>query len=250
MKRLLKLIILIIILSFLAGILYFFKTIQNKNFNNSGAIESKSANLEEKEITKADKETDEMMTKIKKMFSAQSINDLKEEEISYKKRYLDIFGLTPLGEQLDMLRKTSDCYLDDDLKNEFIAKKFKLFYGKGGPMHVDILRNDNLGKCALRLIGSDGFDVSLDNFNYILTFIDGENIYSFRKPFYKAHTFDFVDSKLKEIGYEFLENGSVSCDNFCGKNTTNLFNQLSKNLLNDPVVTKVYKIYDEMFLNL
>lgn len=255
------LIISIFVFIFLMGIFYFFKITQNKSLDNPGnllseksifndAVTSKDINLETKKTHVAyEKMSEEMTIKVKSLFKAQNINELEEEEKYYKERDIDIFGLTPIEEQINMLKKATNCQLDDELKSKFIKKEFKLFYGKGGPVNIDLLRNNNLKKCALRLIGSDGLDVSLDNFSYILAFVDGESIYSMQKSFYKMGVFDFVDLKLKEIGYEYAES-VVSCDSQCKKKETEFFDYLSENILNDQIVKKVSKIYDEIFLTL
>lgn len=234
------LIISIFVFIFLIGIFCFFNYIVSSDIN----LET------EKNMWSTKKMNEEMEIKVKNLFKALNINELKKEEKYYKERGIDIFGLTPLEEQIDMLKKATNCQLDNKLKNKFLEKKFKLFFGKGGPVNVDILYNDNLKKCALRLIGSDGLDVSLDNFNYILAFIDKESIYSMQRSFYKMGIFDFVDSKLEEMGYEVSERGAITCDNQCNKNTNELFNSLSKDILSDPIVKQILKIYDEMFLNL
>ncbi|OHD92283.1 MAG: hypothetical protein A2W83_03670 [Sulfuricurvum sp. RIFCSPLOWO2_12_43_5] len=254
----------------LSSIFYFFKLYKSDKYKNSNKIENlqlleipdnpiiyKDVNMEIKEWTLYKNEKfnfefkypNDEKTKIKanSLFEAKSVSELKKEEKTYSEQGLDIFGVVSVGEQVDMLRNGTDCRMNDELKNKFLGKEFKLFYGKGGPLQVDLLYNNNLKKCAIRFIGSDGLDVSLDNFSYILAFIDGESIYFMRTSFYKIGIFDFVDLKLREIGYE-SSGGVVSCDSQCGKKEIEYFNYLSKNVLNDPMIKKISEIYDQLFL--
>jgi len=146
-----------------------------------------------------------------------------------------------LQQQFDILSELDNqpsCVLSD-LYKEQIEKNFVLFTG-GIPGKLDVsgLTFPN-GKCALRLIESDGFDVSLTNFYYKVSFMDGDKIIFVQfKLFPEAKGFKAVEDLWHSFGW---------ADGICG---TDCYDKevayFQKVTMNNPVVTEVTEAYDKI----
>lgn len=147
-----------------------------------------------------------------------------------------------LQKQFDILAKMntlSNCVLSkqdyEEVKNNFI-----LFTGGiGNKFLVEGIKTTN-GKCGLKIIESDGFDVSLSNFYYKIGFFVGDKVININLPVFPYNTFREVDDMWKSFGADLT---NEICSSACYEKEVEYYKNF--NVVND-IEKGVIKTYDQI----
>lgn len=150
-----------------------------------------------------------------------------------------------LERQFAILRKISsldNCKLTREVEEEIIS--FKLFAGGIETKDViDVVWNDNLKECGLKFVGTDGYDVSLSNYEYQVGFIKEDIVIEIDFNLFPMGVFDEIDQLWSSIGYDF-ESGV--CAGECSEKEVEYFESVD---YEDPLIQKVIEAYDDAVLS-
>lgn len=151
-----------------------------------------------------------------------------------------------LQKQFDILEKInllSDCVLSTIDKKD-INDNFILFSGGiSNKFQIEGIRL-NSGQCGLKIVASDGFDVSLDNIYYKVSLIGNNKIINISFPMYPHNVFQGVDSLWTDIGFDSVK--SV-CDLSCIEKESNYFKNIN---VNNNVEKQTIETYDQIVASL
>jgi len=147
-----------------------------------------------------------------------------------------------LQKQFDILTKmdtSSNCVLSKqdyvEIKNDFI-----LFTGGiSNKFLIEGIKTIN-GQCGLKIVESDGFDVSLSNFYYKIGFLVGDKVININLPIFPYNAFREVDDMWKSFGADL---NNLTCDTACYEKEIKYFKNF--NVAND-IEKGVIKTYDEI----
>lgn len=144
---------------------------------------------------------------------------------------------------LNKLNSLSNCNLTLSDKQE-INDNFILFSGGiSGKYSISGISTD-LGECGLKIIQSDGFDVSLSHIYYNVSFFVNEEIINISLPLYPHGVFADVDVLWKKLGYDSISN---VCDSSCLKKESEYYNKFN---VDHDTEKEVIKTYDQIIKSL
>lgn len=144
---------------------------------------------------------------------------------------------------LEKMNSLSDCVLSTVDKND-INDNFILFSGGiSNKYQIEGIKLDN-GQCGLKMVASDGFDVSLDNIYYKVSFITNNKIINISFPMYPHNVSQDVDNLWTDIGFDSAK--SV-CDLSCIEKQSNYFKNIN---VNHNVEKQTIETYDQIVASL
>ena len=230
-----------------SGILETFKIINNKT------VDWKTYNAPNNFLTfKYPVNLEKLMSS--KQFSL-SINSKQEIINTYKKfenggcpsicgRFVDDPSL--LQKQFEILEKIStlpNCAFSitekEDIKNNFI-----LFSGGiNNKYHIEGIKIKN-NKCGLKIIESDGFDVSLSNIHYKVNMFINNKVINISFPMYPHSAFADVDNLWAKMDFDSV---NFICGPVCIEKETEYFNKFN---VAGSVEKQVVDTYDQIIATL
>ncbi|MFA5771046.1 MAG: hypothetical protein WC894_06185 [Patescibacteria group bacterium] len=148
--------------------------------------------------------------------------------------------------QFDILRKMNslpNCTLTPKDKQE-INDKFILFSGGISSKYQIEGIKTKLGQCGLKIIQSDGFDVSLSNIHYKVSLFVDNKIINISFPLYPHGVFASVDDLWKNIGFDST---TSICGSSCLNKELDYYNKFN---INNDTEKEVIKIYDQIVATL
>ena len=146
-----------------------------------------------------------------------------------------------LQKQFDILTKVSNsstCTISTTDKEEIEKDYILQTGGIGGKKLVEGIKTND-GQCGLKIIESDGFDVSLMNYFYKVGFLIDNKIIDIRFNIFPHDSFESVDRLWSNFGYD----SSMGCDAECNKMESDYF--LKFNTENQ-IEKEVIKAYDQI----
>lgn len=189
-----------------------------------------------------------------KQFSL-SINSKQEIINTYKKfenggcpsicgRFVDDPSL--LQKQFEILEKIStlpNCAFSitekEDIKNNFI-----LFSGGiNNKYHIEGIKIKN-NTCGLKIIESDGFDVSLSNIHYKVSMFINNKVINISFPMYPHSAFADVDNLWAKMDFDSV---NYTCGPVCIEKETEYFNKFN---VTGSVEKQVVEAYDQIIATL
>ena len=144
---------------------------------------------------------------------------------------------------LDKIANSPDCTLSIADKEE-IENNFILFTGGiGNKYQVETVKNAN-DKCGLKIIESDGFDVSLGNFYYKVGFLINDKIVDIKFNIFPYNVSKEVDDLWTSIGFDLT---NLSCDATCGEKEIEYFKKFS---INNKIEKQMISTYNQIISTL
>jgi hypothetical protein len=129
------------------------------------------------------------------------------------------------------------CTPSDELKESM--DQFILFTtGTGARKYTDLVRNDSLGLCGIKILSSDGYDAWLGNFEYKAGFLDENRLIQFTYPLFPYGEFDSIDALWNSFGYD-----GKSCNAECYEKQLEYMTEMD---YSDPEVAEVIDYYDSV----
>lgn len=148
--------------------------------------------------------------------------------------------------QFDILSKMNslqNCILTQNDKQE-IQDNFILFSsGINKKYQISSIKTD-LNECGLKIIQTDGFDVSLSNIYYQTSLFVNNEIINISFPLYPHGIFSDVDLMWKSFGYDST---NEACDSSCLKKELEYYNNFS---LDNNLEKEVIQTYDQIIKTL
>ncbi len=143
-----------------------------------------------------------------------------------------------LEKQFQILKEIGsldNCNANEEIKNKI--ESFMLFDGGISSKDiVDTIHNDNLKSCGIKLIGADGYDVSIYNLEYEVGLTTGDKVVRIRFPLMNRKVFKEVDKLFGSWGYIGNE-----CDAKCYENEAKYFEEID---YNSQLIQTIINTYD------